>query len=612
MVLFPACQSQPVSGIHLLGLSIEGLARAVECKKVDVGKFAEAGENSIGKISRDYDAGFELVQAESSFLLASHSHSKPSGLSSNDELKRTGRWTDEETAFVEFILESFDSGKLPVQEGVKLIEFLGDLLLCKSSRLTKKMKNAKLSIRSYTLKSHVTGSPVLQYELMSTLQEQFLQSVISEAARLELRFHMTKVLRTYFSNLCLQLGYNMLDASEWISSFASMDYCATQAEENIRKARRRQMGSKRRTDVKFEFDDERPDSPKRIKPDQTPSSSHASVGDTYSRSRTISFTDSSAGQSVISSEDSSELDTIAKLFDPHATNQNDQLPEANEDFSNLIRAWAEDATHRPHTHHAVRNHCGPFLDEIVSYIELNDLPFEHVDVWAPSLSPTGQGETSELRLWYAGHATRGDLDPALFSQMQEYGEYSVHCNFAAGVGLPGRVYASGEPSWECQLNEAYPKTFYRAGGAKVYGIKTGLGIPLTTRIGRIVVAMYSALDSKKDDSIIEKVKTDLALYPPEPKWKLVVDIGPSKPKAAHPATELLSSSSKTEKDVHFECSDPLSKIICGSGVSAILKTPTCPPIVPPESTQHASPGESSKLLESLSPATSDETQVLAR
>jgi hypothetical protein len=609
-VLCPACQSQPVSGIHLLGLSIEGLARAVECKKLDVRKHAEAGENSNGKRPRDFEAGFELVQAESSFLLASHSHSQPGGLSSDKDLKRTGRWTDEETAFVDFIVESFDNGKLPVKQGVKLIEFLGDLLLCKSSRLTKKMKNAKLSVRSYTLKSHVKGSPTLHYELMSTLQEQFLQSIISEAARLEMRFHMSKVWRTYFSNFCVQVGCNMLDASEWISSLENMDQCAAQAEENIRKARRRQMGLKRLTDLKIEQYGKRPDSSKRIKPDKSPSVGHAAVGDTFSGSSTISITDFSTEQSVKSSEDSSEADIIAKMFDPRATNQNHYLPEVNEDFSNLIRDWAEDATHRPHTHHTFRNHCGPFLNEIVSYIELNDLPFEHVDIWAPSFSPTGQGETSELRLLHAGHATRGDLDPALFSQMQEYGEYSVNFNFASGVGLPGRVYASGEPSWECKINEADPKTFDRAGGAKVYGIKTGLGIPLTTRIGRIVVSMYSALDLKKDDAIIQKIKTDLALYSPEPKWKLVVDISPYKHKEVRWATELLASSSRSEAE---ESSDALSKgtkaqaLVYGSGDGALLNTPS----VPRDSAQRASSGENSKLLESLPPAMNGETQVFA-
>jgi hypothetical protein len=607
VVLCPACKSQPVSGIHLLGLSNEGLARAVQCKKADVGKYAEAGESSNGKRTQDYDSSFELVQAESSFLLASHSHNKPGGLSSDDELKRTGRWTDEETAFVDFILESFDNGKLPVKQGVKLIELLGDLLLCKSSRLTKKMKNAKLSVRSYTLKSHATGSHALHYELMSTLQEKFLQSIISEAARLELRFHMTKVWRTYFSNLCLQVGCNMLDASEWNSSLESMDHCAAQAEENIRKARRRQMRIKCQTDVKIEQDGERPDSSKRIKPDQAPSFGNAAIGNTFSSSITISTAYCSAEKSVISSEGSSGVGIIAEMFDPRVTNQNRHLAEANEDFSILIRDWAEDATHRPHTHHAIRNHCGPFLDEIVSYIELNDLPLEHVDIWAPSFSTTGQGETSELRLLYAGHATRGDLDPALFSQMQEYGEYSVNCSFASGVGLPGRVYASGEPSWECQINEADPKTFARAGGAKVYGIKTGLGIPLMTRIGRIVVSMYSALDSKKDDVIIQKVKTDLALYSPEPKWKLVVDIGPSKPMEAPSATELLASSSLSTADdaVHYESSDVLPKSM--NGVGSILNTP----IVPPDSTQRTSSGENSESLQSLPPTTSGETQILA-
>jgi hypothetical protein len=107
----------------------------------------------------------------------------------DSELKRTGRTlTEEEIALSNS--SSRDNGKLPVQQGVKLIE-PSEIFLRKSSRLTKDEERQAV-FAPHTEKSR-HRSPRTHHELMSTLQEQFLQSIMSEAARLELRFHMTKV-----------------------------------------------------------------------------------------------------------------------------------------------------------------------------------------------------------------------------------------------------------------------------------------------------------------------------------------------------------------------------------------------------------------------------------
>eukprot|EP00980_Cylindrotheca_fusiformis_P027634 scaffold21598_cov64-Cylindrotheca_fusiformis.AAC.1 len=77
-------------------------------------------------------------------------------------------------AYVDHLVTTFDEGKLPVAEGVKLNTLLCDLLLCKSSRLTKKMKNAKLSTR--TFKAAQSGPVVVNKEdcqILSALQETF-------------------------------------------------------------------------------------------------------------------------------------------------------------------------------------------------------------------------------------------------------------------------------------------------------------------------------------------------------------------------------------------------------------------------------------------------------
>ena len=104
-------------------------------------------------------------------------------------------------------------------------------------------------------------------------------------------------------------------------------------------------------------------------------------------------------------------------------------------------------------------------------------------------------------------------------------KYSTKFSFRPGVGLPGRVYETNQPSWECRIDEADPKIFERAGGAKVYGIKTGVGIPVSSKnIGGIVVAMYSLADLSVDAEKLAKWTVDLKSFCPKPKWKLVVEL----------------------------------------------------------------------------------------
>ena len=63
--------------------------------------------------------------------------------------RRTGRWTVEEMTYCDKLIEKFESGELPIVNGIKLNEFLGNMLKSKQSRLTKKMKNAKLSTKTF-------------------------------------------------------------------------------------------------------------------------------------------------------------------------------------------------------------------------------------------------------------------------------------------------------------------------------------------------------------------------------------------------------------------------------------------------------------------------------
>jgi hypothetical protein len=66
---------------------------------------------------------------------------------------RTGRWTTEETAYCDKLIELFEGGFLPLPDGTKLNDFLASMLKSKQSRLTKKMKNARLSANVWVYSS---------------------------------------------------------------------------------------------------------------------------------------------------------------------------------------------------------------------------------------------------------------------------------------------------------------------------------------------------------------------------------------------------------------------------------------------------------------------------
>lgn len=530
--------------MHLFPLSLSLLDRAVELRKTVARAAAQASSaatsvtNPNGKRQRELDNDFHEVQAESSYLLLSHTRSSlTSTMSMETDLHRTGRWTSEEIAFVDFLLNTFDRGMLTLPHGIKLNEFLGDVLLCKSSRLTKKMKNARLSTRSYALRPPMPNSELLDTVMMSRLQEKFLQSLSNESTQLELLFNLTKLWRTHFSNLCLQVGYSFLEAGDWVGSLEAMERRAAQAEEMIRKARRKRMGLALRTDARgpnpgvFFANKPVQGRPPTVIPNVA--KSFPPLLDT-SINKGMFDNDKS-----VASDDASDADFITHMLElssqPGPDGQRNRLLSMDLDPGSLDALFdSEEATgskaYKTFEH-------GPFLQELVSFLEKNHLPFVHVDVWVPSLLGDGKdaGELSsqgtggnQLRLFHAGYATRHDVSPMVAAQFNEFGEYSKKFSFAPGVGLPGRVFECGKPAWSTRVDQADPKFFERAGGAKVYGVKTVLGVSLTSSIGKLVVAMYTMADIQRNETVIEKCVAAFSNYTPEPKWRLVVEMGNNK------------------------------------------------------------------------------------
>lgn len=369
--------------------------------------------------------------------------------------------------FCDKLIEKFESGEIPVEDGAKLNEFLGNMLKSKQSRLTKKMKNAKLSTRLFKRSTgHLQPD---EARMFSELEESFFQAIQDLQERAEIKFHMQKEWREQFNRVCAALG-QPLDADAWLNSVEEMDRRASQARNAARAAKRKvMMGYALRADVK--------------NPDQG-----VFIEKTDVEARAVSLKDD-------------------KAFEAEFFPLIEETREATVDMVDEKSGLHQSA---------------PFLARATSYLQRHNVPFEHIDLWVPSYVPVEDNDEglTTCRLCYAGSAT---VDKILtedgrttrpLSQDEQFnffafGDYSQKFSFDVGCGLPGRVYESGHPTWEQSVHNAPHNHFERCGGASQWGIKTVIGLPIASpNVGRIVVGLYSCFDRLKDEELVARLSEE--------------------------------------------------------------------------------------------------------
>lgn len=384
--------------------------------------------------------------------------------------RRTGRWTNEEMTFCDKLMACFADGLLPVANGIKLNEFLGSMLKSKQSRLTKKMKNAKLSSKVYQrAKGHLELDVAREF---SELEECFFQAVQDAQERAEIKFHMQKEWREQFTQVCASTG-QPLDADSWLSSVEEMDRRASQAKDAARMAKRKLMMGVA------------------LKTDSQNTEQGVFIERTAAEERAIS-----SGEAT-SIADAAEDEMLSMLVEDSGHSYS---PLDVNGKSSLL-------------------HSAPFLAKVTAYLQRHNVPFEHIDVWVPSYVGEG-GEQTTCRLCYAGSATAEKLleedgktsRPLTADEsfnFHAFGDYSQKFSFDVGCGLPGRVYESGRPTWEQSVHNAPHMHFERCGGARQWGIKTVLGVPVASpNVGRIVVTLYSCYDRPKDEELVSRLSDE--------------------------------------------------------------------------------------------------------
>eukprot|EP00560_Eucampia_antarctica_P002827 CAMPEP_0197837162 /NCGR_PEP_ID=MMETSP1437-20131217/31319_1 /TAXON_ID=49252 ORGANISM="Eucampia antarctica, Strain CCMP1452" /NCGR_SAMPLE_ID=MMETSP1437 /ASSEMBLY_ACC=CAM_ASM_001096 /LENGTH=763 /DNA_ID=CAMNT_0043443979 /DNA_START=50 /DNA_END=2341 /DNA_ORIENTATION=+ len=484
----PQCQ-RPASGIVLYAMNFFEIDSARKTS------YAFAQNTKRGKKRKDSSSGPDQSSSQT--------------ISEQGESDcRTGRWTVEETAYCDKLIDKFKEGNLPIVDGTKLNEFLGLMLNSKQSRLTKKMKNANLSAKTFTRASGYVVDP-MDCKAFSDIEESYFYSINDPLERAEMRFHMRKEWRELFSRYCVSTGQT-LDADEWLCSVEEMDRRASAAKDKARRKRRKLMMGQ------------------------------ALMQDSQNPDDGV-FIDRTCVESLDASNHSNlthnEADDILLLFN-------------DKPISNGVPGNSKMKNDSKHSYYDQVLSCSsPFLGKAIAYMQNNGVPFEHIDAWVPSFVPNGEtsgsgcnvGDT-DCRLCFAGSASAAlqqspnneqmttPLTQDQFTNLKAFGEYSQNFSFNIGCGLPGRVYQSGIATWEQSVHNAPHHHFERCGGAKSWGVRTVVGIPVPSpNVGRIVIVMYSCHDRSKDQNLVGKICEELTRLLPVPKWKLVVDMGkPSK------------------------------------------------------------------------------------
>jgi len=384
---------------------------------------------------------------------------------------RTGRWTTEETAYCDELIEKFERGLLPIVDGIKLNDFLSNMLKSKQSRLTKKMKNARLSARCYK-KTLGFIQDDAEARTLSEAESAFFDSIPCSLEKAEIKFHMQKEWRELYSNYCVSIGQT-LDANAWLSSVEELDRRASEAKDAARMARRKVMMG------------------------------HAWSQDTGNSDKGV-------------------------FIEPHIMADSSAGIGTEGDFAlaaDTVDSKAQDNAR------ARSFSSSPFVKRVAEVLQQCSIPFEHVDAWVPSFVPQQPGDQDDpgtsmgehtCRLCYAGSATTEVVvppngGPAIPVTSEEYfdlisfGEYSQKFSFDLGCGLPGRVYSSGVASWEQGIQKAPSTLFERCGGALQWQIQTVLGIPIPSpNVGRVVVVLYSRHDRPRDQDVVNRVADEIS------------------------------------------------------------------------------------------------------
>jgi len=85
----------------------------------------------------------------------------------------------------------------------------------------------------------------------------------------------------------------------------------------------------------------------------------------------------------------------------------------------------------------------------------------------------------------------------------------------AGEGLPGRVWAAQASEWMVDVSAESESYFLRHQIAKAFGVKAGLGVPVTMQELQVVLVFFQSEARDVDPQCIELTEATIAQFQPQ-------------------------------------------------------------------------------------------------
>ncbi|KAL7497599.1 hypothetical protein ACHAWT_005902 [Skeletonema menzelii] len=569
----PSCSSSIIKQIEVIPLPIAILEETSKLRAQDSEVLGNAEVISLAANASSHSTNVDPSGSD-----------KKRSLSRTSACYRTGRWNAEESAYTNMLIKCFEMGILPLPHGMKMNDFLCNLLSCRTSRLTKKLKHAKLGSRTYrgglNMDKNVSNmsNVIIHGGGIQRAQSLFLKTITPEWVRMELQFNISRMWRTHLANFCIQIGYLHLETKEWFSSLVEADYISTSSKDSSIEEKRKRMrlalcadANVAVSNIKYGNEDvvstnakvengsqsEQDDNGvfvagfpvKRLSEMNLKAMAEEKSADPQAANRQKERADSFFSFSSVQSKERQPSFSLEPFQDGDSTSMKHSssfasIAELLEDSGNAEVNTAIDDAIDSLFEASKPEYKGKFLETISDFLTNTNAPFQHVDLWVPmdvggSASVTATSSTkvngviyggrqeTTIRLSHAGFITpRSTKTPhTVAHRLNEFGLYSQNFSFSPGHGLPGRVYISCRPLWQSGLSSLGVEQFARVGGASIYGVNTALGLPIMTPVGTMVAIFYSTENFPRNAVWEQKCIEFCKTLQPEPRWKLVIDVG---------------------------------------------------------------------------------------
>ena len=384
-------------------------------------------------------------------------------------------------------------------------------------------------------------------------QALFLKTLSPEWIETELSLNMSRVWREQFEKLCLQVGFRLLDTTEWNASLKTV---RNRHSEDSLEAKRKRLKYALSEDASaaagFGFDAGNSLSQElrsTLKKESHQANPSALVQDRLSNlestardlTREFEFRDEEHAMHHVSSFGSLEDLLTCPI---NSRSQSKTGPEPDDYNAQADMEWAggafnEEKLHMPSSQQAIagvidsvvksaftEEKNGKFLEKVSNFLNSTNLNFQHCDVWVPTECTDSGGIDGQVRLTNAGHITlKRSHDPShIAKKLSEFGVYSKTFSFEPGSGLPGRVFASGQSIWMNNVHLSTTQDFGLVGGARIYGVRTAVGLHVPVSIGTLVVVLYSTADLVRDVNFENQCLNFFRQLNPTPKWHLSIDV----------------------------------------------------------------------------------------